>query len=73
MLGERYLLTRPLLAIQLRDGQRGEFATVPENAVVAVEALHVANQMVIATWDKKTILVFIQDLEERGLPVSLSL
>ena len=70
MVGERYLLTRPLLAVQPRDGLRGDFATIPENSVVAVEGFHGVNHIVIAKWEKKTILVFAQDLVERGVLVT---
>ena len=67
MIGERYLLVRPLLAV---DVTRSCFETVPVNAVVCVEGSDEANNaLLVATWDQKTILVFGADILERSKPV----
>jgi hypothetical protein len=72
VIGERYLLARPLLAVRLQDGTRGDFTTVPINAVLTVEAVHSSPHMLVAMWDGKKILVFSEDLRDRGKLFSVS-
>jgi hypothetical protein len=39
---------------------------IPENAVIVVDHLHDGDGLLSARWEKEEVLVFAQDLRERG-------
>jgi hypothetical protein len=64
MLGRRYRLAKPLLAVHA-DGRRG-FLLVPEGAVLLVSAEDEGSRVLRITWRKKQFFAFAQDVFERG-------
>jgi hypothetical protein len=64
MLGRRYRLAKPLLAVYA-DGTQG-FILVPQGAVLLVSAEDEGRRVVQITWKKKQLFVFAQDVLDRG-------
>ena len=65
MVGKRYLLKTPTLAILSQDGQRLPM-TIPHRGVVLVLARHQNdNHLVDVEWEGKAMLMFAVDLRER--------
>lgn len=73
--GKRYQLTRPTVGIHLVRGTR-TVLNLPANAVVKVLPGPDANGqvpdkgIVYATWEDRTVALFIVDLEIRGIEIT---
>jgi hypothetical protein len=68
MVGRRYRLNTPTLAIMVHDGQHSS-VTVSAGAVVQVTAGLDENRLVEVEWEGKVLLMFAIDLRDRGEPV----
>ena len=70
MIGERYKLHAPTLAIMTTpEGQRIP-VTVPKNAIISVTAGPLdGTRLVDVEWDGRTVMMFTVDLRERGARV----
>jgi hypothetical protein len=69
MVGKRYRLNTPTLAIMVHDGQHSS-VTVPAGDVVKVTSGPLdENRLVEVEWKGKVLLMFAIDLRERGEPV----
>jgi hypothetical protein len=67
MVGERYRLNTPTLAIMTLPNEKRIPVTIPQGAFIRV----VADQLdgtgfVDVKWDGKTVMMFTRDLRERG-------
>lgn len=65
MLTERFRLTRSIMAVCNKEG-KSACVMIPENAVVVVEAVQDADRLLRVRWEREKVLVFAQDLRERG-------
>ena len=69
MVGKRYRLNTPTLAIMVHDGQHSS-VTVPAGDIVQVtDGPLDENRLVEVEWEGKVLLMFAVDLRERGEPV----
>lgn len=66
MVGKRYRLDSPALAVLSRDGQRFPM-TIPRGGIVLVIAWnHDDNHLLDVEWEGKAMQMFAVDLRERG-------
>lgn len=68
MVSERFRLTRALIAVRNVDG-KSSCAMIPEDAVVVVNGFHDNERLLRVQWEQEEMLVFVQDLRERGTPL----
>jgi hypothetical protein len=62
----QYCLTTPTLAVITRDGQKIS-AAIPFGATVTVSEADInCNRPVDVTLEKRTVMIFAQDIRERG-------
>ena len=68
--GNRFRTITPILGIACLAGRR-VMITIPENAVVeVVTGLMNDERMIEVWWDGNVLLMFAQDLRERGEPLA---
>jgi hypothetical protein len=72
--GKQFRLTRPTVALHIESGTR-RVLTIPAEALVEVLPGPDANGkvpekgVVYATWEDRTVALFVVDLEDRGIEV----
>jgi len=71
MLGNRYRLGKPTRAVYADDNAKG-FVLLPEGAVLAATSLDSGGRLVKVRWNNELLLMFAQDLIERGVEVEES-
>jgi hypothetical protein len=54
------------LSVHTPDRDHKECLYVPAGAVVSVDPVHEGNNLVEVHWDSKTVLMFLQDIQDRG-------
>ena len=65
VLGQRYRLNTPTLAVVKQDGQNRP-TTIPSGAVVKVTDVPLdGNRLVDVKWEGKTVMMFTTDIRER--------
>jgi hypothetical protein len=68
--GDRFRTITPILGIACLAGRR-VMITIPENAIVeVVTGLMNDDRMIEVWWDGNVLLMFVQDLRERGEPLA---
>ena len=72
MTGGRYRLGKPTRAIYADEGAKG-FVLLPEGAVLFVETLDRGGRLVQVRWNDLHLLMFWQDLIERGVAIEESI
>jgi hypothetical protein len=71
MIGERYRLHAPTLAILTTSEGKRIPVTVPKNAVVTVKAGPLdGTRLIDVEWDGETLMMFTVDLRERGARIN---
>lgn len=71
MIGQRYRLHVPTMAIMTTPEGKRVPTTVPKNALVTVKAGPLdGTRLVDVEWDGHTVMMFTIDLRERGARVS---
>lgn len=68
MLGARYRLRKPTRAVYA-DAARKGFVLLPEDAVLMVEGSDGPRRLLKVRWNNLVLLMFSQDLTERGVEV----
>lgn len=68
MLGTSYRLGKPTRAVYA-DATRKGFVLVPQNAIVSVEEIDGPGRLLRIRWNSLTLLIFCQDLLERGVEI----
>jgi hypothetical protein len=68
MLGISYRLGKATRAVYA-DAARKGFVLVPEDAVVSVEEIDGPGRLLRIRWNNLTLLIFGQDLVERGVEI----
>lgn len=68
MPGTRYRLGKPTRAIYAEDGAKG-FVLLPEGAVLTMDGFESPERLVRIRWNDLLLLMFWQDLLERGLQI----
>lgn len=71
MLGSRYRLGKPTRAVYADDGAKG-FVLLPEGAVLTIVSLDNGGRLVKVRWNNLLLLMFGQDLIERGVEIQES-
>lgn len=71
MLGSRYRLGKPTRAVYADDAAKG-FILLPEGAVLTVASLDSGGRLVKVRWNNLLLLMFGQDLIERGVEIQES-
>ncbi len=71
MLGRKYRLDRALRAVYSNDGEKG-FVLIPEGAILTIDGHHDAERILQVSWRKRTLLVFAEDLRERGIEMRVA-
>lgn len=62
----RYRMSKPTIALVIEEG-RHVARTIPEGDIVAIDAtLPDSSKLVEVTWNEKTVLMFSQDVKNRG-------
>ena len=64
----RYRLGRDTRAVQCEDGANG-FVLIPEGALLTVDSLDATGRLVKVLWGSQVLLMFWQDLLERGVEI----
>ena len=62
----RYCLQQDVLSVYTPDQQHKGCLYVPAGAVVSVDAVRENDKFVKARWNSKTVLMFLQDIQDRG-------
>ena len=65
-MGSRYRLGKATRAIYAEEGVKG-FVLVPEGADLFIDSLDRAGRLVQVRWETRLLLMFWQDLLERGV------
>ena len=66
MLGQRYRLKTPTLAIMAHDGQRIPI-TIPQGSTIEViDGPLDGSRLLDVKWEGKTVMMFTMDIRERG-------
>lgn len=68
MASSRYRLGKATRAIYAEDGAKG-FVLIPEGAELVLESLDRAGRLAQVRWETTALLMFWQDLLERGVEV----
>jgi hypothetical protein len=69
-MAQRYLITTPTCAVSMEDGAR-KAITVPNDSVVSVSLpLEELQGLIEVTVNGETVLMFAEDIRQRGKPVS---
>jgi hypothetical protein len=68
MLGISYRLGKPTRAVYA-DAARKGFVLLPEGAIVKVEDMDAPGRLLKVRWNNLALLMFFQDLVERGVPM----
>ena len=68
MPGTRYRLGKATRAIYAQDGAKG-FVLLPEEAVLSIDSFDSAGRLVKVRWNNLLLLMFWQDLVERGIEI----
>jgi hypothetical protein len=68
MLGARYRLGKPTRAVYA-DASRKGFVLLPEDAVLTVEGIDGPGRLLKVRWNSVVLLMFSQDLLERGVEI----
>jgi hypothetical protein len=72
MQANSYRLTTPTVGM-INTGSGRILVTVPRRAVIkVVDRLHDANRMIRVMWEDKTVMMFTQDVRERGEKIPYS-
>ena len=66
MVGSRYRLGKATRAIHAEDGAKG-FVLIPEGADLIIDSLDKSCRLVKVRWESRMLLMFWQDLLERGV------
>jgi hypothetical protein len=64
----RYHLGKATRAVYAEDGTKG-FVLLPEGSLVTIEGFESPNRLVRVRWNNLLLLMFWQDLLERGTPI----
>ena len=70
MANSRFKLDQPTLAIRTLEDGRQMPLRIPGDNVVTLNGPLTDDQLVEAMWDGLTVLMFPQDIRDRGTPVS---
>lgn len=62
----RYCLHQDILSIHTPDRIHKECVYVPAGSVVSVDASQEDQKFVAVHWDSKTVLMFLQDIQDRA-------
>lgn len=62
----RYCLQQDILSVHTPDQTHKECLYVPAGAVVSVDTADQNNQFVEVHWNSKTVLMFLQDIQDRA-------
>jgi hypothetical protein len=65
-MGSRYRLGKATRAIHAEEGVKG-FVLIPEGADLIINKLDRAGRLVQVTWESRVLLMFWQDLLDRGV------
>ena len=69
MIGESYRLNKQTIGLSSEGGNRTS-VLIPKNAVVTIiDGPLNGNRMVNVKWEDLTIMIFVEDLRERGTPL----
>ncbi len=64
----KYRLLRPTCAVHRNRSEKG-FIFLPKDAIVEIDAFDETGRMAQARWSDCLLLVFSQDVQERGLKI----
>lgn len=64
----RYRLGRETRAVECENGAKG-FVLVPEGALLTVDSVDATGRLAKVLWGSQVLLMFWQDLVERGVKV----
>lgn len=65
---KKYRLERPLRAVYSENGEKG-FVLLPEGTVLTISGHHDNGRIAQVIWNKRGLLVFMQDLVDRGTEI----
>jgi hypothetical protein len=68
MPGSRYRLGKATRSIHAEDGSKG-FVLIPEGVVLLIDSFDRSGRLVKVKWGSQLLLMFWQDLLERGVEV----
>lgn len=68
MHASRYHLGKATRAVYAQEGVKG-FVLLPEGSVVAIDGFESPERLVRVRWNNLLLLMFWQDLLDRGVPV----
>ncbi len=72
MLGSRYRLGKPTRAVYADENAKG-FVLLPEGAVLTIDSLDGTGRLLRVRWNNLPLLMFWQDLVERGVEMNESI
>jgi hypothetical protein len=72
MLGSRYRLGKPTRAVYADEDAKG-FVLLPEGAVLTIDSLDGTGRLLRIRWNNLPLLMFWQDLMERGVEIDDSI
>jgi hypothetical protein len=72
MLGSRYRLGKPTRAVYADEDAKG-FVLLPEGAVLTIDSLDRTGRLLRIRWNNLPLLMFWQDLMERGVEIDDSM
>lgn len=70
-MGSRYRLGKATRAIYAEEGVKG-FVLIPEGADLFIDSLDQAGRLVQVRWESRALLMFWQDLLDRGVQLDSS-
>lgn len=71
-MGSRYRLGKATRAIHAEDGAKG-FVLIPEGVDLIIDSLDQSGRLVKVRWESRILLMFWQDLLERGVEMESSI
>jgi hypothetical protein len=72
MAGNRYRLGKATRAVHAEEGVKG-FVLIPEGADLIIDSLDRSGRLVRVRWESRVLLMFWQDLLERGVEAEPSI